>query len=147
MDRNVSAAQRQHDDQEAAAEGACAAAAAKAGVDAASAEMCDDGACCCPECPWKSTAKNWRKLPRSVVFDTFMRSERTARALGERTEELARALFALGSEGGPPCGRIEFRLEPYEAERPGCGLAEEPLARFLARHLKRMERRAQGLPT
>lgn len=67
MDHNVSAAQRHHDGQEAAAADACGQAATKAGIDAESAELCDDGACCCPECPWKETANNWRKLPRNIV--------------------------------------------------------------------------------
>lgn len=61
-DRNVIAAQRLQEAQEDANEEACYDAARKAGVaNKESAEMCDDGACCCPECPWQTTARHWRR--------------------------------------------------------------------------------------
>jgi len=67
MDPNVTAAARHFDAQEAAAENACYTAAAKNGTDRDNAELCDDGDCCCPECPWKETAGKWRKL-RPLLF-------------------------------------------------------------------------------
>jgi hypothetical protein len=39
----------------------CHAAAVLAGVNLADADECDDGACCCPRCPWQRTAPNWRQ--------------------------------------------------------------------------------------
>jgi hypothetical protein len=42
---------------------ACHAAAVLAGVSLVDADECDDGACCCPRCPWKRTAANWRGRP------------------------------------------------------------------------------------
>ncbi len=41
---------------------ACYAAATKHGMSQEAADMCDDGECCCPECPWKKTARKWRPL-------------------------------------------------------------------------------------
>jgi hypothetical protein len=38
----------------------CHAAAVVAGVSLVDADECDDGACCCPCCPWRRTARNWR---------------------------------------------------------------------------------------
>jgi hypothetical protein len=38
----------------------CHAAAVLAGVSLVDADECDDGACCCPRCPWRRTASNWR---------------------------------------------------------------------------------------
>lgn len=38
----------------------CHAAAVLAGVSLIDADECDDGACCCPCCPWRRTARNWR---------------------------------------------------------------------------------------
>jgi hypothetical protein len=38
----------------------CHAAAVLAGVSLVDADECDDGACCCPRCPWSRTASNWR---------------------------------------------------------------------------------------
>lgn len=50
---------------------------------------------------------------------------------------LARELFALGERtGGYPVSRIQFKLGSYGNERDGGGLAEEPLARFLAEALR-----------
>lgn len=49
--------------EEAENESACYEAAQKAGVaNRESADECDDGECCCQECPWKDTAKNWKKI-------------------------------------------------------------------------------------
>lgn len=42
---------------------ACHAAAILAGVSLIDADECDDGACCCPRCPWQTTAANWRSHP------------------------------------------------------------------------------------
>ncbi|MDZ5455335.1 hypothetical protein [Azohydromonas lata] len=41
----------------------CHAAAVLAGVSLIDADECDDGACCCPQCPWRRTAANWRCPP------------------------------------------------------------------------------------
>jgi hypothetical protein len=38
----------------------CHAAAVLSGVSLVDADECDDGACCCPYCPWHRTAGNWR---------------------------------------------------------------------------------------
>lgn len=53
---------------------------------------------------------------------------------------LARELFALGSLGDVQCGRIEFKLGPYGDERPGGGMAEKPLAEFIAKKLAALSR-------
>ncbi len=45
---------------------ACHAAAVLAGVSLIDADECDDGACCCPRCPWRRTAANWRAHPDSA---------------------------------------------------------------------------------
>ncbi|WP_298236635.1 hypothetical protein [uncultured Azohydromonas sp.] len=45
---------------------ACHAAAVLAGVSLIDADECDDGACCCPRCPWRCTAANWRVRPGSA---------------------------------------------------------------------------------
>lgn len=60
MDHNVIAAERLFLAQERAAEDACKSAASAAGFDANKSDDCDDGALCCPTCPWKATAENWR---------------------------------------------------------------------------------------
>lgn len=40
---------------------ACYETAYRAGVaNRESADFCNDGECCCPNCPWQQTAKNWR---------------------------------------------------------------------------------------
>ena len=44
----------------------CHAAAILAGVSLIDADECDDGTCCCPRCPWKKTAANWRARPGSA---------------------------------------------------------------------------------
>jgi hypothetical protein len=45
---------------------ACHAAAILADVSLIDADECDDGACCCPRCPWRRTAANWRARPGSA---------------------------------------------------------------------------------
>jgi hypothetical protein len=45
---------------------ACHAAAVLAGVSLIDADECDDGACCCPRCPWQTMAANWRARPASA---------------------------------------------------------------------------------
>lgn len=40
----------------------CHAAAVLADVSLVDADDCDDGACCCPGCPWRRTASNWRPI-------------------------------------------------------------------------------------
>jgi hypothetical protein len=44
----------------------CHAAAVLAGMSLIDADECDDGACCCPQCPWRRTAANWRARPGSA---------------------------------------------------------------------------------
>ena len=50
---------------------ACHAAAVLAGVSLIDADDCDDGACCCPRCPWRLTAANWRARPDSASSADF----------------------------------------------------------------------------
>jgi hypothetical protein len=45
----------------------CHATAILAGVSLIDVDDCDDGACCCPQCPWKRTAANWRAHPVSAA--------------------------------------------------------------------------------
>jgi Fe-S-cluster-containing dehydrogenase component len=47
---------------------ACHAAAVLAGVSLIDADECDGGTCCCPRCPWRRSAANWRARTDSANF-------------------------------------------------------------------------------